>query len=152
MIFRRIMRATVSFDIGGVLDEQAETFLPICEKLCKQGHRVIAVTAIGYGKPEKWGFTEQARYATSAARLFKKDYVQGKHWHELFVVPDPDSGPLTGKYKDYVLQNEGAILHVDDNPRVISAIEACKPLLYAGTLSRETFEQLFWMTFNEASA
>lgn len=137
--------ATISFDIGGVLDEASETFLPILQKLALFKHRVIVVTAIGYGKPEKWGFSESARHATSAARLFKKGYVQGEHWHELFVVPDPDSGLLTGKYKNFVLQNEQAILHVDDNRKVMDGITACRMVQYTvGAVDNMTFERLFY--------
>src|SRR4051812_21533529 len=112
---------TFSFDIGGVLDSpQTEGFLRLTSTLVLAGHRVIATTAIGHGLPEKWGFTEEARYATSYSRLLKLGFAQTKHFHEVFVTSDVEGHPTTtGKYKNFVLAREHAVVHVDDNPNVL---------------------------------
>jgi hypothetical protein len=119
----------ISFDVGGVLDEGADVLRPLVESLVLAGHKVIVVTAIGHGKPEKWGFSEDERYQSSEARLIRRGYNRGSHWHNLFVTPDPDSGPITGRYKDYVLKQQKASLHVDDNERVMSTI-TCKQIRF----------------------
>jgi hypothetical protein len=125
------MRQTFSFDIGGVLDRNVEIFLRLTSSLVSLGHRVIAVTAIGHGLPEKWGFTEEARYATSYARLLRLGYVQTKHFHEVFVTPDVDGHPTTtGRYKNFILDKESALIHIDDNPEVLKGITCCLPFLW----------------------
>ena len=127
-------KQTFSFDIGGVLDSKnTDDFLRLTHHLVTLGHRVIAVTAIGHGLPEKWGFTEEARYATSYARLVKLGYIQTKHFNEVFVTPDVDGHPTTtGRYKNFILDKECAFIHVDDNPNVLKGITCCYPFLWQG--------------------
>lgn len=127
-----IRPAVISFDVGGVLDSAATPmFLKLTESLVNAGHRIIVVTAIGHGLPEKWGFSESARFGTSYARLLLKGYSQGTHFHDLYVTPDVEGHPkTTGRYKNFVLGEQGAIIHVDDNPKVAEGITYCKVALW----------------------
>lgn len=135
------MRPVVSFDIGGVISHDPDFFRPIMAELAQGGSRVIVVTAIGYGEPGRWGFTEQARYATSAERLIRRGLKNGSHWHDLFVTPDWPNPNVAGKYKDYVLREQGAGLHIDDNPDVIAQIKACQCMRYHPGADREPFKK-----------
>lgn len=136
---------TISFDVGGVLDEAAHIFLPILENVVMLKHRVIVVTAIGHGDPDRWGYSEEARYGTSFARLVGRGYVHGKHFHSLFVTPDAGGGGTrTGGYKDYVLRREGAAFHVDDNEGVIAGIKCCPVVRYHPSREIGEFKTTFW--------
>lgn len=141
---------TFSFDVGGVVEHRPKEFGILMADLAKR-HRIIIVSAIGHGNPERWGDNEIDRLWKTVARLNKVGLMCGVHWHAAYTTADPDSGHKTGKYKNAVIKREQACLHVDDLKPVLEKV-SCLPVHYDCKEAWPAFESKFRKAMDKVGA